>query len=347
LRLRYQFTRLTTSSRRNFANRINVSGDAGIAGNDQDPINWGAPRLLFSSGIASLGSAQAVSNSNTTQGWGAEILSSRGRHNLTAGGDVRRQRWSILSQLDARGAFSFSGTATGSDLADFMLGRPHSSSIAFGNADKEFRAPAFDAYVTDDWRVSPILTVNAGLRWEYEAPIAEQFGRLANLDVAPGSASVRPLVGNDPIRGDARGLQPRIGMALRPVAGSSLVIRAGYGVYRNTNALSTDRDAPRAATAALEDLEHREHGGPSPHAGEWVHRAPGSTPNTFAVDPDLRIGYAHNWQILAQRDLPASLTMTATYLGTHGSHLMQEFLPNTVPVGAVNPCPAVWPVSRI
>src|SRR5207253_3011944 len=66
---------------------------------------------------------------------------------------------------------------------------------------------------------------------------------------------------------------------------------------------------------------------------------PGITPNTFAVDPDFRVGYAENWQASVQRDLPASLTVLATYLGTKGSHLMQEFLPNTYPSGAVNPCP--------
>jgi len=177
LRLRYQFTRLTNSATPYFANRTNVSGDAGITGNDQDPVNWGAPRLLFSSGIAGLSSVQAASNSNRTHGVGAEILSSHGRHNLIVGGDVHHQRWNILSQQDARGSFAFSGGATGSDLADFMLGVPHASSIAFGNPDKYFTAPAFDAYITDDWRVSAVLTVNAGARWEYEAPVAEQFGR--------------------------------------------------------------------------------------------------------------------------------------------------------------------------
>src|SRR5436309_3805961 len=68
--------------------------------------------------------------------------------------------------------------------------------------------------------------------------------------------------------------------------------------------------------------------------------SPGTTPNTFAVDPDFRVGYAHNWQVLVQRDLPASLTMTASYLGTSGRHLLQELLPNTAPRGAANPCPA-------
>src|SRR6185436_605748 len=55
--------------------------------------------------------------------------------------------------------------------------------------------------------------------------------------------------------------------------------------------------------------------------------------------PDFRVGYAENWQASVQKDLPASLTVLTTYLGTRGSRLMQEFLPNTYPVGAVNPCP--------
>ena len=340
LRFRYQFTRLANGVTPYFANRINVSGEAGIAGNDQDPINWGAPRLLFSSGIAGLGGAQAADNHNSTHGWGAEILSSRGRHNITFGGDVRRQRWTILAQQDARGTFGFSGGATGLDFADFILGLPHSSSIAFGNADKDFTAPAYDAYVTDDWRVSPILTVNAGVRWEYEGPVDERLGRLANLDVAPGFTSIRPVVGHGPLRPDPRGVQPRIGLALRPLAGSSLVIRAGYGIYRNTSvyqpiAMLLAQQPPLSKTLSVETSAAN----PLTLANGFT-GVPSTTLNTFAVDPDFRVGYAHNWQILAQRDLPASLTLTATYLGTHGSHLMQEFLPNTVPAGAVNPCVA-------
>jgi hypothetical protein len=67
--------------------------------------------------------------------------------------------------------------------------------------------------------------------------------------------------------------------------------------------------------------------------------APAASPSTFAVDPDFRIGSAHNWQVTAQRDLPASLTVSASYLAARGTRLMQEFLPNTVPAGADAPCP--------
>jgi hypothetical protein len=353
LRVRYQFTGLTTSVTPYFANRTNVSGEAGIGGNNQDPINWGPPNLIFSSGLAGFGSPASALNRTLTHAFGAESMWSRGRHTIMVGGDIRRQQWNIQSQQDARGTFSFTGGVTGSDLADFLLGIPHSSSIAFGNADKAFRAPSYDAYVTDDWRVSPVLTVNAGMRWEYEGPITEGLARLVNLDVAPGFSAVSPVLAGDPIgpltgqrypasliRPDWRGFQPRIGTAWRPVPGSSLVIRAGYGVYRNMSvyepiALLMAQQPPFSKTLSVENSA----GAGLTLANGFV-AGPGATLNTFAVDPDFRVGYAQNWQLLVQRDLPASLTMTVTYLGTKGSHLMQEFLPNTYPAGAPNPCPA-------
>ena len=116
---------------------------------------------------------------------------------------VRRRRPPAASrrpaQQDPRGAFTFTGALTGSDFADFLLGIPHASSIAFGNADKYLLAPSYDAYVTDDWRFGPGLTLTTGARWEYEAPITERFGRLVNLDVAPGFTAVSPVVASDPV----------------------------------------------------------------------------------------------------------------------------------------------------
>jgi hypothetical protein len=69
-------------------------------------------------------------------------------------------------------------------------------------------------------------------------------------------------------------------------------------------------------------------------------------PNTFAIDPNFRIGYAHNWMLSVQRDLPYALQMTATYLGTKGTRLPQEFLPNTFATGAVNPSGYVFLTSN-
>jgi hypothetical protein len=67
---------------------------------------------------------------------------------------------------------------------------------------------------------------------------------------------------------------------------------------------------------------------------------PGVLPNTFAVDPNYQVGYAQNFQLSVQRDLPKALMFTATYLGIKGTRARQEFLPQTYPNGVVSPCPA-------
>jgi hypothetical protein len=353
VRLRYQITRVTTRGTPYFANRTNVSGEAGIEGNNQDPTNWGPPALVFSSGVAGLSDALPSFTRDQTHAWGAEAYTNRGRHNIIFGGTVRRHQLDVNAHLDPRGSFGFTGAASGWDLADFILGIPTTSTIAFGNPDKYLRASLVDAYATDDWRVSPTLTVNAGLRWEYEGPMTERDGRLVNLDVAPEFTDVTPVVASDPtgaltgqryphslLRADASGLQPRIGLAWRPVPGSSLVLRAGYGVYRNTAvypsiALLLAQQPPLSTTLSVENTSEN----PLTLARGFI--APeGTDANTFAVDPDFQVGFAQNWQVQMQRDLPGSLTVMATYLGTRGSRLMQEFLPNTYPIGAANPCPA-------
>jgi hypothetical protein len=340
LRIGYQFLRQTNDSTPHFSNLVNVSGGAGIAGNNQEPVNWGPPALVFSSGIADLGTGQYSRQESQIHGFSSEALwRTRGGHNFTFGGALRPHSVNVFGQQNARGTFSFNGSLTGSDVADFLLGSPHSAAIAFGNADKFLQGRSTNAYVTDDWRINPTLTVNLGLRWEYEAPFTEELGRLVNLDVDPRFAAATPVVGAA-LKPDRRGIQPRLGIALRPIAGSSLVIRAGWGIYRNTAvyqsiALMLAQQPPLSKALSIESTPEQ----PLTLANGF--NAPAKAlSNTFAVDPDFRVSYAHNWQVSVQRDLPASLTVIATYLGTKGSHLMQEFVPNTYPIGAANPCPS-------
>ncbi len=363
LNLGYQFSRLSTQTKPYWADRENVSGAAGISGNDQETVNWGPPSLAFSSGLAGLSDAQSSFNRNQTDAWSSSLLWSRDRHNITIGGDFRRQQFNDLGQQNPRGTFTFTGAATqgsangtamgGDDFADFLLGIPDTSSLAFGNADKYFRESVYDAYFTDDWRISPELTLNAGMRWEYGAPITELYGRLVNLDITPGFAAVAPVVGNDPlgaltgqkypsslIRPDKSGFEPRIGVAWRPIAGSSLVVRAGYGVYYDTSVYQTiaqqmAQQAPLSKSLSVQNSP----GCPLTLANGFI-TCSAITPDTFAVDPHFRVGYAQNWELSLQRDLPGSLQLNATYLGVKGTRGVQEYLPNTFPEGAVNPCPS-------
>ena len=323
-----------------FADRLNISGLAGINGNNQDPVNWGPPSLSFAGGIAALSGAQASLARNQSVGITSDTGISRGRHNLTVGGAYRRQQFNLLTQEDPRGTMAFTGAAAGSDFGGFLLGIPDTSSIAFGNADKYLRGTSASAYIADDMRVRAGLSLNFGLRWEYESPVTELYGRLVNLSVGPSFTSASPILGtNSPLlHPDRNNWAPRAGFAWRPMAASSMVVRGGYGIYYDTAiyaALATlmSQQSPfsttlRAENRAATPLTLANAFDPS-HA---------ITGNTFAVDSAFRVGYSQNWQLSIQRDLPASLVMTATYLGLKGTRAQQQFLPNTYPAGSSLAC---------
>src|SRR6266516_363866 len=266
----------------------------------------------------------------------------RGRHNVTFGADMRGQQLNVLSQQDPRGTFTFTGASAVSDFAGFLLGIPDTSSIAFGNADKYFRQKFYDAFISNDWRMNGALTINAGIRWEYETPIRELQGRLVNLDIGPAFVSVAPVVGNRLVHPDRFGIKPRVSFAWRPIAASSLIVRGGYGVYRNTSvyqaiANQMAQQAPLSKSLSVQNTPAN----PLTLANGFV-VSQGVTPNTFAVDPNFRVGYVQSWQLSIQRDLPAALQMTAMYLGSKGTRLPQEFVPNTFPAGAVSPSGYVY-----
>jgi hypothetical protein len=329
----YTFSRLRTEVTPNFANHVNVSGAAGIGGNDQDTANWGPPGLNFTSGFAPMSDANSAFNRNRTDAGSASILYYLGKHNVSVGGDFRKQDYNDFSQQNPRGAFTFTGAetagpggtaASGSDLADFLIGVPDTSAIAYGNADKYFREPV----------------------------ISELFGRLVNLDISNGFAAVAPVVGNDPvgsltgahypaslIRPDRRLISPRIGMSWRPIPASTVVIRAGYGIYPDTSVyqsivLEMAQQAPLSKSVNVQNSAAC----PLTLANGF---APCSsvTSETFGIDPNFRIGYAQQWQLAVQRDLPFAMQMTATYMGIKGTHGPQEILPNSYPLGEANPCP--------
>jgi hypothetical protein len=350
LRLRYQFTGVTNQTTPFFANRTNVSGDAGILGNDQSPANWGPPSLQFLT-ITGLSDAVPVFSRDDTDGGGAEASWMHGHHTLTFGGDARYVSHHDESPSNPRGSFTFTGAATGSDVADFLLGIPTTSSLAFGNADRTFRYVAWDSYLSDDWRFSPTLTLQVGARWEFEGAPVEAHNGMANLDVAPGFTAIAPVLAGGTgfltgqtapasiIHDDWHGLQPRVSFAWRPIPTSSFLMRGGYGIYRNTGMylpidelLSQQPPLSTAFTVANTAAT------PLTLANGFLVPATGAA-NTFAVDPHLRVGESQSWQVMVQRDLWGFLTFTGSYLGTRGDHLLQEFLPNTVAAGAVNPCP--------
>ncbi len=303
----YQYSRQSMRTVPFFENRENVSGMAGITGNNQEPVNWGPPALNFFNGISDLTDALPSFTRNRTGAVSVDGMWNHNRHNVSFGADYRKQQFNILSQQDPRGQFTFTGAVTGNAFGDFLVGIPDTSSIAFGNADKYLRASSYDAYIQDDWRVSPSFTLNPGIRWEYGSPITELYGRLVNLDLAPGFAQAAPVVAADPvgpltglrypdslINPDKHAFQPRIGFSWRPFAASSMVIRGGYGVYYNTSVYQTIATQMAQQSPFSKSLTGNNAITPLTLANGFI-GSPQITPNTFAIDPNFRVGYAQTW----------------------------------------------------
>jgi hypothetical protein len=350
------FSRQSTTVTPQFANKENVSGEAGITGNLQDPRDWGPPSLGFSSGIAGLSDGTTAANKNQTAWVGLTGYFIRSPHNFTFGADYKRQEFNSISQSNPRGSFTFTGAGTGNDFQDFLTGVVDTSSIAYGNADKYFRANLYDAYVTDDWRVTPGLTLNIGARYEYNSPISEIYGRLVNLDIASGYTNSAPVIGFSPtgsltgqkypsslVRPDRAGIQPRIGLAWRPISGSSLVVRAGYGMNFDTSAYQSIASRMAQQSPLSKSLSVSNSLADPLTLANGFNASPTSTATTFAIDPNFRLGYVHTWQVSIQRDLPGSLILNATYLGIKGTRGVQSFYPNTYPSGVTNPCATCEP----
>ena len=352
----YNLSRLRTLVTPQYAGRVNVSGGAFIAaapavgGNLQDPRDWGPPTLVFSNGISTLTDGISTFNRNRTDYESYSLQWNRPHHNVTAGGDLRRQQFNVFAQADPRGTYSFTGAATGNALADFLTGTPDAASISYGNADKYLRQTVYDLFINDDWRVQPTLTVNVGLRYEYGAPLTELKGRLGNLALTPSAATpfaaVAPVYATAPgtlptslVRPDRLGFEPRVGVSWRPIPGSTLVVRAGYGVYDDTSVYQASALALAQQTPLSTRLDVSNGPGCALTLANGFQNCAGITPDTFAVDSNFRVGYAQTWQLSAQRDLPGSLVGTVTYLGVKGTRGVQESLPNTYPIGAVTPTP--------
>jgi hypothetical protein len=373
-RLSYQFTRSTNTAVPFFASQgIDVAQQLGILGTDQQQLYWGPPSVNFSN-FQGLSDGNPSLQRNQTSAISNSLQWIKGTHELTFGGDIRFQQFNPVNQSNARGSFTFNGTATaapgstttqtsGYDLADFLLGVPDSTSIAYGNADKYFRTRWWDIYVNDSWHMTAKLSLSLGLRWDYSQPFTEDQGRLVNLAIAPGFAAAAPVCSTSELpstavgacesasalglpssllRPDKRGASPRAGFAYRPWIKHSTRISGGYGIYWNTSFYQTianqmAQQYPLSNSFTISntvanplDIQHILVNG-SP-----VEAATGEISNTFAVDPGFKNGYAQTWQLSIQQSLKGSLVFTTTYAGTKGTDLPQEYIPNTYPNGAVN-----------
>jgi hypothetical protein len=348
------FNRNRTTQNSFFSYGTNVAADLGIQGTSQEPINYGPPTLTFTN-FASLTDTIPSHSAVQSVSEGDSYLWIKKNHTMTFGGDFKRQDRNTTTDQNARGTFSFSGIATsafnsagqplpntGLDFADFLLGLPQSSAVQFGGDSTYFRQNAWDAYANDDWRVNPNLTIMFGLRYEYYSPLSEKYGHLANLDIAPGFTAVTPIYPGTPgfpnslIRPDRDDFAPRLGLAWKPSSKHSTVVRLGYGIYYNPTALNRlatelSEQPPFATTERLTtstaDVLTLQNG---------LANAPTNATvlNTYAVQENYKIGYAQSWNVSVQQNFSRSFFIELSYLGTKGTDLDTETVPNRAAPGS-------------
>jgi outer membrane receptor protein involved in Fe transport len=162
-----------------------------------------------------------------------------GNHTMKFGGQFLRENVKVAPDLQANGQFQFTGYATGSDFADFLLGFPNQYSQAFSPAFYQ-RSNYAGIFAQDSWRIASNLTLNYGVRWDLIMPWEEEHNQTGTLIlgeqsevfptaptglVFPGDPGVPSTIA--PTRYD--NFSPRVGIAWSPSGNSS--IRAGFGRF--------------------------------------------------------------------------------------------------------------------
>ena len=230
------------------------------------------PRVDIS-GLTPIATETASQRNNDVHSLFASATHQLGSHSLKFGTDLRayRDAWAAPGQASGRLIFGTDFTrgpldnspespaGVGQGLAAFLLGQPTSGSID-RNDNQAIQTVFYSLYIHDNWRISPKLTMDIGVRWEYEAPETERFNRAirgfdgnasqameaaaraayaANPDIAlsPDQFRVKGGLLFAGVGGQSRGfwdsskgsLAPRIGLAYKFARNS--VFRTGFGIF--------------------------------------------------------------------------------------------------------------------
>ncbi|PYV62348.1 MAG: hypothetical protein DMG95_09830 [Acidobacteria bacterium] len=224
------------------------------------PEHEGLPFIQVSGGfnIGNNGEGELPQVGNSFQ-WSDSISKVMGTHTLKFGGDVRRQRFDQLLYFDVNGEFfvdqtSVNTTDGDSALSDYMLGLP--GGYGQGSAQHEnVRSTGLYLFAQDSWKMKPNLTLNYGLRWELNTPIADIGKRVQTFrpgekstvypcmdTVNTDCSSMTPVglvVPGDPgvptslTQTYYKAFAPRIGLAWSPGTSGKTSIRTGWGLFYN------------------------------------------------------------------------------------------------------------------
>ena len=286
------------------------------------------------SGNASLGdNSGSLQKANNLWEFDQAFSLTRGKHDFKIGGTWSSARFAFFSPLHPNGTMNFSGAYTGYGLADFLYGRPISSSL---DVSQFFSMHRFrpSVYAQDSYRVTPKLTLNFGLRDDFYTPWKERSNRLAGWDPANGGSLVTvgsgsgPFPGNTVTDGRYTNFGPRFGFAYS--IDSKTVLRGGVGIfysYETYNSNPQAKNAPFNGSIVVSNSS-----GAAGYAAALPISAgfPASRPTLFPTLGSAFQAYerrnpntsAHEYNLNLQRQITSHDVVSIAYVGQTGFHIL-------------------------
>src|SRR5262249_11304537 len=288
-------------------------------------------------------------------------------HLVKFGADLRKNQFNIYNPGGTgnsgwfTGNYTFNGEITSAthnsgnavnSLGDFLLGAVKSSGYALPQPPAGRRNYNFGAFVQDDWKATPKLTLNLGLRYEYESPMTSSNNIYSRVDTVTGKVLVANINSSSTLNLSANKLNfaPRVGLAYTITP--KTVIRTGFGIFYSQifsdlgaqvlfpgytvtqsfgslgvgvpQVFSLSQGMPLVAVQNLKD--------PQSTLSQFGPTNPISASASFAQAGPLP--YASEWNFGVQRQLPKGVIVEANYAGSSGVHLPLNLPYNNVPFDA-------------
>ena len=156
-----------------------------------------------------------------------------------AGGEFRAYRSDGYNHLFARGQATFQGLFTGQPLADLLLGLPSLTLLGVNDNRQALRTWSVHSFMQDDWRVTARLTVNAGLRYEFNARPYDADDRMRIFDLT--TLQLRQVgadgVSRSGLHADDNDVAPRVGVSWDLTGSGRWLLRGGYGIFYDSGTL--------------------------------------------------------------------------------------------------------------
>jgi hypothetical protein len=314
----------------------------GVRNSNQGQLSDGIP-IFSPAGYQGIGQTRSlpIFRVENTFHPNAHFTNIRGKHTVKFGAEARRRQVTQFQTNRGNGRFNFARTFsdnpnstanTGDAMASFLLGAASTIEQDFTLVFPGMRVTEWATYIHDDWKVSDKLTLNVGLRYEYDTRVTEVANRQSNFDVLTGKLLIAGFNTNPEtgINRDPNNFAPRFGLAYRLRPGT--VIRAGAGIFYNPAGsesvlMRRHRQLPFGPinTVDINQFSNRPQRvqdglAPIPNLDFRV-VADNPVGGMLAVDPNFKSGYSEQFNFQLQQELPKDTVLKIGYVGNLGRRL--------------------------